>query len=104
MYKVISANRSSHKAPKNWRVFEQENLEKHFGRVLNVDGEDGYSVLDAHKKYKDTLEYIRWYPCPETCNSQEYTGILLQDKEIDTLKGQLDLKELEIEMLKKKNG
>ena len=28
MYKVISANRSSHKAPKNWRVFEQENLEK----------------------------------------------------------------------------
>jgi len=83
MYKVISANRSSHKAPKNWRVFEQENLEKHFGRVLNVDGEDGYSVLDAYKKYKDTLEYIRWYPCPETCNSQEYTGILLQDKEID---------------------
>ena len=30
--------------------------------------------------------------------------IRLQDKEIDTLKGQIDLKELEIEMLKKKNG
>jgi len=30
--------------------------------------------------------------------------IKLQDKEIDTLKGQIDLKELEIEMLKKKNG
>ena len=28
--------------------------------------------------------------------------IRLQDKEIDTLKGQIDLKELEIEMLKKK--
>ena len=27
--------------------------------------------------------------------------IRLQDKEIDTLKGQIDLKELEIEMLKK---
>ena len=30
--------------------------------------------------------------------------IRLQDKEIDTLKGQIDLKDLEIEMLKKKNG
>ena len=29
--------------------------------------------------------------------------IRLQDKEIDTLKGQIDLKELEIEMLKKNN-
>ena len=29
--------------------------------------------------------------------------IILQDKEIDTLKGQIDLKELEIEMLKKKH-
>jgi hypothetical protein len=28
--------------------------------------------------------------------------IRLQDKEIDTLKGQIDLKDLEIEMLKKK--
>ena len=83
MYKVISANRGSHKAPKNWRVFEQENLEKHFGKVLNVDGEDGHSVLDAYNKYADTLEYIRWYPCPETCNSQEYSGVLSQDKEID---------------------
>jgi len=30
--------------------------------------------------------------------------IRLQDKEIDTLKGQIDLRDLEIEMLKKKNG
>ena len=29
--------------------------------------------------------------------------IKIQDKEIDTLKGQIDLKELEIQMLKKKN-
>ena len=29
--------------------------------------------------------------------------IEMQDKEIDTLKGQIDLKELEIEMLKKKH-
>ncbi len=30
--------------------------------------------------------------------------IRLQDKEIDTLKGQIDLRDLEIEMLKKQNG
>ena len=30
--------------------------------------------------------------------------IKIQDKEIDTLKGQIDLKELEIEMLKKKKS
>ena len=30
--------------------------------------------------------------------------IKIQDKEIDTLKSQIDLKETEIEMLKKKNG
>ena len=30
--------------------------------------------------------------------------IKIQDKEIDTLKSQIDLKDLEIEMLKKKNG
>ena len=29
--------------------------------------------------------------------------IKIQDKEIDTLKGQIDLKELELQMLKKKN-
>ena len=30
--------------------------------------------------------------------------IKLQDKEIDTLKSQIDLKDIEIEMLKKTNG
>ena len=30
--------------------------------------------------------------------------IKLQDKEIDTLKSQIDLKDIEIEMLNKKNG
>ena len=29
--------------------------------------------------------------------------IKIQDKEIDTLKGQIDLKQIEIQMLKKKN-
>ena len=33
---------------------------------------------------------------------EKYDYIKIQDKEIDTLKGQIDLKELEIEMLKKK--
>ena len=83
MYKVIAANRSSNKAPKNWRIFEQEYMEKHFGKVLSVDGEDGHSVLNAYEQYKDTIEYIRWYPCPETCNEQEYSGILSQDNELD---------------------
>ena len=35
---------------------------------------------------------------------KENDYIKIQDKEIDTLKGQIDLKDLEIEMLKKKNG
>ena len=83
MYKVISANRGSHKAPKNWRVFEKENMEKHFGPVLDVDGEDGHSVLDAYNKYKDTIEYVRWYPCPETCTQDEYNGVLNQSSKLD---------------------
>ena len=83
MYKVIAANRGPQKAPKNWRVFEKESMERHFGPVLDVNGEDGHSVLEAYEKYKDTLEYIRWYPCPETCNQDEYNGILQQDSQID---------------------
>ncbi len=82
MYKVISANRSSNKAPKNWRVFEQEYLQKHFGPIINVDGEDGHSVVEAYRKYKNDIGYIRWYPCPETCNRTEYHGILQQNREL----------------------
>ena len=58
MYKVISANRGPQKPPKNWRVFEKESLEKYFGKVLDVNGEDGFSVFDAYKKYKNDVEYI----------------------------------------------
>jgi D-alanine-D-alanine ligase-like ATP-grasp enzyme len=83
MYKVIAANRGPSKPPKNWRIFERESMEKHFGPVLDVNGEDGHSVLDAYEKYKDTLEYIRWYPCPESCTDEEYKGILSQDSKIN---------------------
>ena len=79
-YKVISANRSPQRSPKNWRVFEQEMMQKHFGPVLNVNGEDGYSVLEAFNKHKDTITHIRWYPDPELLNHHEYTGMVNQSK------------------------
>ena len=53
MYSVISANRGISKLNKNWRVFEKEMLEKHFGKVLDVDGEDGQSVLKEYEKHKE---------------------------------------------------
>ena len=83
MYRVIAANRGPQKAPKNWRIFERESMEKHFGKVLDVNGEDGFSVLESYEKYKDSVEFIRWYPCPETCNMDEYNGILSQDSKIN---------------------
>lgn len=79
MYKVIAANRSPQRASKNWRVFEKESMERHFGPVLDVNGEDGTSVLNAFKKYKDTVEYIRWYPDPELVTEKEYKGMLDQN-------------------------
>lgn len=85
MYKVISANRGPLRAPKNWRVFEKEMMEKHFGPVLDVNGEDGSSVLTAYEQYKDTVSYIRWYPDPELLNAIEYNGILNQNKLIGNL-------------------
>ena len=45
-------------------------------------------LQDEFKKLKQLIEEKNSY-------------IRLQDKEIDTLKGQIDLKDLEIEMLKK---
>ena len=85
MYKVISANRAPNKTNKNWRVFEQEMMEKHFGKVLNVNGEDGQTVKQAYEKYKDTVEYIRWYPDPELMSRSEYDGMVRQNKEIGNL-------------------
>ena len=82
MYKVISANRAPNKPAKNWRVFEKENLEKHFGKVLDVNGEDGFSVLDAYNKYSDTVEYIRWYPSPEDIKEDEYLKMIKQSDAI----------------------
>ena len=54
-------------------------MEKHFGKVLSVDGEDGHSVLDAYEQYKDTIEYIRWYPCKK----RPRMSILSQDNQLD---------------------
>ena len=72
MYKVISANRAPNKTNKNWRIFEKEMMEKHFGKVLDVNGEDSHSVLNAYEKYGDTVEYISCYPDPEGMSKYEY--------------------------------
>jgi len=85
MYKVISANRSSNRAPKNWRIFEKESLVKYFGEVIDVDGEDGASVIEAFNKYNDSIQYIRWYPDPELLTKQEYLGILKQGCEMGSI-------------------
>jgi len=85
MYNVISANRSPKKANKNWRIFEQKNLKNHFGPILNVNGEDSHSVLDAYLKHKDTIKYIRWYPDPEKMTNAEYQGMLNQSKQIGNI-------------------
>jgi len=84
-YKVISANRSSNRSPKNWRVFEQEMMEKHFGPVLNVDGEDGHSVVQAFREHKNDISHIRWYPDPELMTGEEYSGMIRQNKEMGNL-------------------
>jgi glutathione synthase/RimK-type ligase-like ATP-grasp enzyme len=84
-YKVISANRGPKRTPKNWRIHEKEMLEKHFGPVLDVNGEDGHSVLDAFNKYKDTVTHIRWYPDPEQITKEEYLGMIRQNELIGNL-------------------
>ena len=73
---VISANRGPNRANKNWRIYEKESLERHFGPVLDVNGEDGVSVLNAYNKYFDSVKYIRWYTDPELMTSREYEGSL----------------------------
>lgn len=67
---------------RSWRAYERENIEKHFGPVLDVSCDDGISALRAYEKYKDSLEYIRWFPDTDTCNSKQYKGILNQDSQI----------------------
>lgn len=85
MYTVIAANRGPERANKNWRIFEKESMSKHFGSVLDVNGEDGVSVLNAFEKYKDTVKYIRWYPDPELITEKEYQGMLYQNEKIGNL-------------------
>ena len=53
-----------------------------------------FEEVDLNQKLKKLQKLIK----------EKNDFIKIQDKEIDTLKGQIDLKELEIEMLKKKNG
>ena len=52
-----------------------------------------FEEADLNQKVKELKKLIK----------EKNDHIILQDKEIDTLKGQIDLKELEIEMLKKKH-
>mgnify|MGYP001170952985 CR=1 FL=1 len=109
MYRVISANSKKFGEPANnnwklpikkflskntnfkrfqepnrsWRIYEKENLEKHLGPVIDVDCGDNHSVLDTYEKYKDTVEFIRWFPDSENCSKEEYASILNQNKYID---------------------
>jgi len=53
-----------------------------------------FEEVDLNQKVKQLKKLIK--------EKNDY--IKIQDKEIDTLKGQIDLRDLEIEMLKKKNG
>ena len=53
-----------------------------------------FEEADLNQKVKQLKKLIK--------EKNDY--IKIQDKEIDTLKGQIDLRDLEIEMLKKKNG
>tara|TARA_R100001443_G_scaffold81570_1_gene88519 strand:+ start:299 stop:505 length:207 start_codon:yes stop_codon:yes gene_type:complete len=51
-----------------------------------------FEEVDLNQKVKELKKLIK--------EKNDY--IKVQDKEIDTLKGQIDLKDIEIEMLKKK--
>ena len=51
-----------------------------------------FDDIELHDEIKKLKQLIK----------EKNSYIRLQDKEIDTLKGQIDLKDLEIEMLKKK--
>tara|TARA_R100001463_G_scaffold21571_1_gene51727 strand:- start:143 stop:322 length:180 start_codon:yes stop_codon:yes gene_type:complete len=53
-----------------------------------------FEEADLNQKVKELKKLIK--------EKNDY--IKIQDKEIDTLKGQIDLRDLEIEMLKKNNG
>ena len=52
-----------------------------------------FEEADLNQKVKELKKLIK--------EKNDY--IKIQDKEIDTLKGQIDLRDLEIEMLKKKH-
>ena len=52
-----------------------------------------FEEADLNQKVKELKKLIK--------EKNDY--IKIQDKEIDTLKGQIDLRDLEIEMLKKNN-
>ena len=86
-YKVISASRGpGNGSKKNWRIFERSKLEEHFGKIIDVPCDDGFSVLRAYKENRDSLKYIRWYPDSELTNRLEYDGMLKQNEKINNLK------------------
>ena len=107
MYRVISANSKKFGEPanNNWKLpiknfyqniqilkdfrsqievgeSRKRKSRKHLGPVIDVDCGDNHSVLDAYEKYKDTVEFIRWFPDSENCSKEEYS-ILNQNKYID---------------------
>lgn len=68
---------------RSWRVYEKENLEKYFGKVICVSTIKKDSVIKTLNEYRNTVEYIRWYPHSERCTKEEYDNITNQSKEIN---------------------
>ena len=79
---IISAGRSFKRTwKKNWRVFEREACQKYFGEIIDVNCEDGYSVVSSYNKFHP--QYIRWYPDPELTTLKEWDSMAVQANECD---------------------
>ena len=63
-----------------------------------------FEEVDLNDKIKKLKQELRKIKADKTRGQNDLERIIEEQlKEIDTLKGQIDLKELEIQMLKKKN-
>jgi lipid II:glycine glycyltransferase (peptidoglycan interpeptide bridge formation enzyme) len=64
-----------------------------------------FNEIDLQDKVKQLKKELKQLRQEKDRGQLDLTKVIeMQDKEIDILKGQIDLKEFEIEFLKKKNG
>jgi lipid II:glycine glycyltransferase (peptidoglycan interpeptide bridge formation enzyme) len=64
-----------------------------------------FDEIDLQDKVKQLKKELKQLRQEKDRGQLDLTKVIeMQDKEIDILKGQIDLKEFEIEFLKKKNG